>query len=114
MAPDLNILSDPTRRAILALLATEPELCVCEVEAALDQVQPVVSRHFALLRDGGWVVGRREGRRIYYRVSRLPDWARLIVRAYADGGVPKADLQAALARLARFEGRPSRLTRSAP
>ena len=113
MVPDLDVLADPTRRAMLALLAVETELCVCEMEAALDEIQPVVSRQFAVLRDGGWVTGRREGRRIFYGFSALPGWARLIVRAYAEGGVPPKELKNARARLAQFDGRPIRLSRAA-
>jgi ArsR family transcriptional regulator len=110
---DLDILSDGTRRHMLALLHLEPELCVCELEAALGEIQPVVSRHLALLRDAGWVTSRREGRRVYYRLAPTPAWARLLVRALSEGGVPPKALSAARARLARFEGRPVRLIRAA-
>jgi DNA-binding transcriptional ArsR family regulator len=113
MTPDLDVLADPTRRAMLALLVVETELCVCEMEAALDEIQPVVSRQFAILRDAGWVTGRRDGRRIFYSVSPLPEWARLIVRAYAEGGVPPKELKGARARLGQFEGRPIRFSRAA-
>ena len=111
MRLDLDILSDGTRRQMLALLQVEAELCVCELEAALDVIQPVISRHLALLRDAGWVASRREGRRIYYRLAPMPDWARLLLRALAEGGVPSKAMTAARTRLERFEGRPVRLTR---
>ena len=110
-SPSLDALSDGTRRAMLALLHLEQELCVCEFEAALREVQPVVSRHLALLRDASWVASRREGRRIYYRIAPIPDWAQLFLRALAEGGVPPKALAAARARLARFDGRPIRLVR---
>ena len=35
MRPDLDLLSDRTRRHLLALLHLERELCVCELVAAL-------------------------------------------------------------------------------
>jgi len=111
MTLDLDVLSDGTRRQMLALLQVEPELCVCELEAALDVIQPVISRHLALLRDAGWVASRREGRRIYYRLAPMPDWAQLVLRGLAEGGVPSKALSAARTRLDRFEGRPVRLTR---
>jgi len=98
---------------MLALLQVEPELCVCEMEAALQELQPVISRHLALLREAGWVDSRREGRRIYYRLAPMPDWAQLLLRGLAEGGVPSKALKAARARLAQFEGRPVRLTRRA-
>ncbi|MBK7081881.1 MAG: helix-turn-helix transcriptional regulator [Betaproteobacteria bacterium] len=40
MPPDLDVIADPTRRLMLALLAVEPEICVCEFVAALREVQP--------------------------------------------------------------------------
>ena len=113
MRPDLDILSDGTRRHLLALLRLERELCVCELEAALREIQPVISRHLALLRDAGWVVSRREGRRVYYRLAAMPDWARLLLRGFAEGGVPSKALTTSREQLARFEGRPIRLTRTA-
>ena len=111
MRPDLDVLSDGTRRHVLAMLHVEPELCVCELEAALKEIQPVISRHLALLREAGWVTSRREGRRVYYRLARLPNWARLLLRGLAEGGVSDKALGAARTRLANFEGRPVRLTR---
>lgn len=113
MQPNLDILADGTRRHMLALLHTEQELCVCELEAALDVIQPVISRHLAVLRDAEWVESRREGRRIYYRIATVPEWAQLLLRGLAEGGVPPKALTAARGRLARFEGRPVRLTRRA-
>lgn len=113
MRPDLDLLSDGTRRHLLALLHVEQELCVCELEAALREIQPVMSRHLALLRDAGWVSSRREGRRVYYRLAPLPAWAQLLLRGLAEGGVPRKALTASRTRLARFEGRPVRLTRRA-
>ena len=111
MSHDLDILADGTRRHILGLLHAESELCVCELEAALDLIQPVISRQLAVLRDAGWVSARREGRWIYYSLAESPSWAQLLLRALAEGGVPAKDLAASRSRLARFKGRPVRLAR---
>lgn len=114
MRPDLDVLADATRRLILALLSAEQELCVCELEAALDAPQPVVSRQLAVLREGGWLEARREGRRIYYRLDqKSPSWVGLLLQAYTEGGVPTPVLREALARLHAFTGRPLGLTRAA-
>ena len=111
MRPDLDVLNDATRRLILALLAVEGELCVCELEAALAAAQPVVSRQLAILREAGWLESRREGRRIYYRRDpAIPVWGRQLVEAYIAGGVPGAELTATRDRLHTFAGRPVRLT----
>ena len=70
-------LADPTRLRCLLLLASEGELCVCELTHALDVSQPKISRHLATLREAGIVDDRREGLWIHYRIHHdLPAWAR--------------------------------------
>jgi ArsR family transcriptional regulator len=61
-------LSDETRLRIMVLLS-EKELCVCQIEAALDLPQAKVSRHLAVLRYAGLVKDRREGLWIYYSLA---------------------------------------------
>jgi ArsR family transcriptional regulator len=73
-------LADPTRLRCLLLLAAEGELCVCELTHALDESQPKISRHLAMLREAGIVSDRREGLWIHYRLNPdLPSWAREIL-----------------------------------
>lgn len=108
MTPDLGLIAEPTRRHVLVLLAVEGELCVCEMVAALGESQPGVSRHLALLRDGGWLAARREGTFVFYRLADLPAWARQIVDALARGGVAASELRLSRTRLAGFAGRPVR------
>ena len=43
-------LADETRVRIALLIAREGELCVCELTCALDESQPKISRHLAMLR----------------------------------------------------------------
>ena len=93
---------------MLALLAAEGEVCVCEFAAALDELQPSVSRHLALLREGGWIASRREGTWIHYRLGRLPAWATTLLDALVGGGVPPERLRTVRRRLAAFPGRPAR------
>lgn len=107
----LDVLADGTRRHLVALLFAEQELCVCELVAAFDELQPVISRHLALLREADWVVARRDGRRMYYRLAPMPEWAELVLRGLAEGGIPRREWRAVRTRLARFEGRPVRLAR---
>ena len=108
MNPDIDLIGDPKRRCMLALLALEGEVCVCEFVAALEEVQPSVSRHLAMLRDGGWITSRREGTWMHYRLARVPKWARTLLDAMVSGGVPPEVLRTARNRLAAFAGRPSR------
>lgn len=73
-------LGDPTRLRIVALLAAEGELCVCELTHALDLSQPMISRHLGNLRDAGLVSDRRTGKWIYYRLHpELPAWVNDVI-----------------------------------
>ena len=108
MGPNVDLVGDATRRCMLALLAVEGEVCVCEFVAALEEVQPSVSRHLAQLRKGGWIVSRREGTWMHYRLAPLPKWARMMLEALVGGGVPIGDLRAVRNRLRAFPGRPPR------
>lgn len=61
-------LGDPTRRAILRLLA-ENDRSVQEIAAELPISRPAVSRHLRLLREAGLVAERPEGTRRIYRLQ---------------------------------------------
>ena len=60
-------LADETRLKSLILIQSEGELCVCELMEALEEIQPKISRHLALLREHKIVLDRRQGQWIYYR-----------------------------------------------
>jgi len=73
-----HALGDRSRRAIFESL-TRGEAAVTDLTARFDISQPAVSQHLAVLKDAGLVSGRREGRRVYYRVEPqgmkpLVDW----------------------------------------
>jgi DNA-binding transcriptional ArsR family regulator len=55
-----SALADPTRRAILARLATG-EATVMELAAPFEMTQPAVSRHLKVLEGAGLIVRRAEG-----------------------------------------------------
>ena len=68
-------LADETRVRIALLIAREGELCVCELTCALDESQPKISRHLAMLRSCGMLEDRRQGQWVYYRLHpQLPAW----------------------------------------
>lgn len=58
-------LGDPTRLRVTLMLA-EREMFVGEICAGLAQSQPAVSHHLALLRAGGLIESRREGKNNFY------------------------------------------------
>lgn len=93
-------LADETRLRILTLLLAG-ELCVCEVMAVLDLPQSTASRHLAYLRNAGWVLDRRQGVWMYYRLNDdgqpLRQQLRMVIEALLAGG-PEA--QRALVKLA--------------
>lgn len=63
-----KLLSDETRLRILFLLQQSPEMNVLELCKQLDQRQPSVSHHLALLRVAELIAMRREGKHNFYRV----------------------------------------------
>jgi DNA-binding transcriptional ArsR family regulator len=64
-----KLLAHPARVAILVLLR-EGEECVCHMTAILGLRQAYVSQQLMALRQAGWVLDRRDGWNIYYRVTR--------------------------------------------
>ena len=61
-------LGDSNRLRIISLLLHD-ELCGCDIQYVLENSQPNVSRHLAYLKNSGMVLDRRDGYRIYYRLS---------------------------------------------
>src|SRR4051794_18534671 len=64
-----HALSDEVRLEILALIG-DGEHCVCEITSALDIAQSRLSFHLRVLKDAGLVTDRRDGRWVYYTLSR--------------------------------------------
>ena len=63
----LALIGQPIRLQLLAVMAVQ-EACVCHFEAVLGLRQAVISQHLMLLRRGGLVRARRDGRNIYYSI----------------------------------------------
>lgn len=102
-----QMLADATRLRVLMLLATEPELCVCELTHALNLSQPKISRHLAHLRENGLLQARREGQWMYYRIDPdLPDWARNILHQTLLGNAGCAPYRADRTSLSDMPNRP--------
>jgi ArsR family transcriptional regulator len=103
----LKLLSDPTRSRCLMLLLAEGELCVCELTFALDDIQPKISRHLAVLRDARVVLDERKGQWIHYRLNpRLPDWAKELLTAVAKGAKEQKHYRDDLKKLRQMPNRP--------
>jgi ArsR family transcriptional regulator len=64
-----KLLSDETRLRILLYLAQSQEMHVTDLCNRLGQSQPAVSHHLALLRHGGIIVPRRQGKNNFYSLT---------------------------------------------
>lgn len=64
-----KLLGDPTRARLLYALLESGEMCVCDLAAATDVTEATTSQSLRMLRATGVVVGRREGRMVYYRLA---------------------------------------------
>mgnify|MGYP002148989547 CR=1 FL=1 len=64
-------LGHPARLQLLEALCNG-ERCVCDISQTLGLRQSCVSQHLAVLREAGVLTMRREGWRVFYRISQ-PD-----------------------------------------
>jgi len=96
-----KLMSDPLRLKILMLLEDEQDLTVTDLKNALNESQPKVSRHLALLRDTTFLKDTRQGLWIHYRLSpSLPMWIKHLLQTVRVGNpgiinVEKSRLKAA-------------------
>lgn len=71
MESAFSIIAEPSRRAILSLLASA-ERSVGDIEAQLRLPQPSVSKHLRVLREAGFVESRVDAQRRLYRIRPEP------------------------------------------
>lgn len=71
-------LSDETRLRIIKLLE-QGELCVCDITAALDMVQPKVSFHLSTLKEAGLIKDRKQGKWIHYSLNEKDLFKRMLI-----------------------------------
>jgi len=71
-------LSDETRLRIIKLLE-QGELCVCDITAALDMVQPKVSFHLSALKEAGFIKDRKQGKWIHYSLNEKDLFKRMLM-----------------------------------
>ncbi|MBL4590924.1 MAG: winged helix-turn-helix transcriptional regulator [Phycisphaerales bacterium] len=66
-----HALSDPTRIRLLAA-CLDRERCVCQLVELIDLSNASISKHLAMLKAGGLLESRREGRWVHYRTPPSP------------------------------------------
>ncbi len=65
--PVFRALADPTRRAIISMLADGPRP-IGDIAAEFDMTRPAVAKHLAILKEGGVIAVETKGRE---RINRL-------------------------------------------
>ncbi|MDF1618271.1 ArsR/SmtB family transcription factor [Petrocella sp. FN5] len=63
-----KVLSDETRLRIMLLLYNK-SLCVCQIQAILEETQPKISKHLGKLRDLNFVESKRLEQLMYYEID---------------------------------------------
>jgi DNA-binding transcriptional ArsR family regulator len=76
----LKQVSDPTRLQVIQMLA-ESEMHVGAICAQLTMSQPAVSHHLSLLRHGGIIMPRRQGKNNYYVLTEIGEELARIVES---------------------------------
>jgi ArsR family transcriptional regulator len=66
LAPMFKALGDPIRLRLLSMIASRPEICVCDLSGAFDVSGPTISHHLRVLREAGLVDCERRGTWVYY------------------------------------------------
>ncbi len=86
-------LSDETRLRVVKLLE-QGELCVCDITAALDMVQPKVSFHLSALKEAGLIKDRKQGKWIHYSLNEKDLFRRMLILSACErmqGGTMSGD-----------------------
>ncbi|WFE42276.1 metalloregulator ArsR/SmtB family transcription factor [Micromonospora sp. WMMD998] len=68
VAPMFKALGDPVRLRLMSMIASVPEMCVCDLTPAFDLSGPTISHHLKVLREAGLVYSERRGTWVWYRV----------------------------------------------
>jgi DNA-binding transcriptional ArsR family regulator len=66
--PVFRALADPTRRAIVSMLAERP-LAIAEIASQFEMTRPAVAKHLAILKEGGLISVQRQGREQINRLN---------------------------------------------
>jgi ArsR family transcriptional regulator len=83
LATRLKALSDPARLRLVSLIASNGEMCVCDLTEPLGLTQPTVSHHLKVLATAGLVHREQRGKWAYFSVddSELRHVAHLLLGA---------------------------------
>jgi ArsR family transcriptional regulator len=68
LAAGFRVLADPVRLRLLSLIATQGEVCVCDLVEPVGRSQPTVSHHISILVDAGLVERTQRGKWAWVRL----------------------------------------------
>jgi ArsR family transcriptional regulator len=68
IAPMFKALGDPVRLRLASLIASQPEVCVCDLTGEFALGAPTISHHLRVLREAGLVHSERRGTWVYYSI----------------------------------------------
>lgn len=68
IAPMFKALGDPVRLRLASLIASQPEVCVCDLTGEFALGAPTISHHLRVLREAGLVTSDRRGTWVYYSI----------------------------------------------
>ena len=69
LAARMKALSDPARLRLVSLIASNGEMCVCDLTGPLGLTQPTVSHHLKVLATAGLVHREQRGKWAYFSVD---------------------------------------------
>ncbi|HET9732188.1 MAG TPA: metalloregulator ArsR/SmtB family transcription factor [Acidimicrobiales bacterium] len=69
LARVLGALADPVRLRLLSIVASQGEVCSCDLELPLGKSQPTISHHTKVLAEAGLIVGERRGRWTWWSIQ---------------------------------------------
>ena len=88
-AQKLKVAGHPMRLRLLCRIAQEGEPCVSDLWTCLDQPQPVISQHLAVLKQRNIVTSRVQGNRRIYTI--IDPFIRQIVGSLIDTPMPVSE-----------------------
>src|SRR5580704_12726757 len=62
-------LGDPVRLRLLSIVASEGEVCSCNLEEPLGKSQPTISHHTKVLAEAGLITGEKRGKWTWWRAA---------------------------------------------
>lgn len=96
----LRALAEENRLKIACLLASNDELCVCQIAEALGLPDAKVSRHLAIMRSADLVQHRREGTWMHYRLTPGDTFIRCLAACLLTNTCKTEDIKESLERIA--------------